>query len=234
MKNAIRLLVLAGALLSVGALAQFSKDTTFNFYFPQFAAIYTNVTQVDFFNSTSSTVGALSANSVSGYYPGTKAGVVSCLDAATTLPAAYTVGGSGGSSNLTCDFAPNAVTKDQGFSVSGYTDASSTADTDGELLIITNASNFTTGVTTSGSISSATVYVIPGYVNNTPAVVEGTNGSGVQNVTVAAFNQNDAYDTQYTFAKVIPLLFYASVDILNTSEITTAESVTVTWTITSP
>ncbi|WP_456411277.1 hypothetical protein, partial [Oceanithermus sp.] len=78
---------------------------------------------------------------------------VSCLDAATSLPATYTVGGSASSPNLTCNFAPNAVTKDQGFSVSGYANASSTADTDGELLIITNATNFATGVITSGSIS---------------------------------------------------------------------------------
>jgi len=233
MKKAIKLLVLAGALLSVGAMAQYSKNTAFNFYFPQYAAIYTNVTQVDFFNPTNGTKGALSDNNVSGYYASSADGIVDCIDAATSLPSSYIVGGSGSSANLSCAFAPNAVTKDQGFSVSGYSNASSTADTDGELLIITNAGHYVTGVSVTGNISDATINVIPGYVDNS-ANVQDKNGTGAQNVTSASFTENDAYNTDYTFAKVIPLLFYASVNVLNTPEITSAESMTVTWTMTSP
>ena len=232
MKKAIKLLVLAGALLSVGALAQFNKSTQFNYYFPAYAAIYTNVTQVDFFNTTTGTEGALIANSISGYYDSTKNGVVACLDASSSLPTDYTVGGNATSASLYCNFAPNAVTKDQGFTVSGYSNASNTADTDGELLIITNSSTFSVGVTVSNNnITNATVYAIPDYIDATPAIANNKSG---QDVTAISFSNNDAYSTQYSNAKVIPLLFYASVDVLNAAQVSSAQSMTVTWTVSAP
>ncbi len=238
MKKAIKLLVLTGALLSVGALAQFSNQSTFNYYFPYYAAIYTNVTQVDFFNTNPGTgvyEGALKANSISGYYESTETGVVSCLnDSSSSLPTDYTVGGNATSASLSCNFAPNAVTKDQGFSVSGYSNASATADTDGELLIITNASTFSVNVTVNNNsidANVATVYAIPDYINDTPAIANNKSG---QDVTAISFSNNDAYSTQYSNAKVIPLLFYASVDVLNAAQLDTAQSMTVTWTVSAP
>ena len=240
MKKAIKLLVLAGALLSVGALAQFNKSTQFNYYFPAYAAIYTNVTQVDFFNATTGTEGALVQNAISGYYHSTKDGVVACLDAAAAnssagdssspLPTDYTVGGSAASASLSCNFAPNAVTKDQGFTVSGYSNAAS-VDTDGELLIITNSSSFTVSEEVSGSVSDATIFAIADYVNDTPALEKGNSG---KDVTSASFNNGDAYATQYSNAKVIPLLFYASVDVLNAAQVSSAQTMTVTWTVSAP
>jgi len=231
MKKAIKILVLAGALLSVGALAQFSKQTQFNYYFPAYAAIYTNVTQVDFFNATTGTEGALIQNGISGYYHSTADGVVACLDASTSsLPTDYTVNGTASSASLSCNFAPNAVTKDQGFSVSGYPSASSTADTDGELLVITNSSTFTVDVDVTGT-ADATIYAIPDYINDTPAIANGYSG---QDVTGASFTQDYAYSTQYSNAKVIPLLFYASVDVFNAAQVSSAESVTVTWQVSAP
>ncbi|WP_456475904.1 hypothetical protein [Oceanithermus sp.] len=231
MKTTVRILILAGALLSVGALAQFSKQTQFNYYFPTYAAIYTNVTQVDFFNSSTGTQGALVQNGISGYYPSTENGVIACLDAATTLPNSYTIGGTAASASLSCNFAPNAVTKDQGFSVSGYTNASTTADTDGELLIITNSSTFGVGVEVSGSISDATIFAIPDYIDATPAIANDKSG---QDVTAISFSDTDAYATQYSNAKVIPLLFYASVDVFNATALSTADDITVTWTVSAP
>ena len=232
MKNLIKLLVLAGTLLSIGAFAQFKKGTEFNFYFPYYAAIYTNVTQVDFFNTSTSTgtEGALYQNGISGYYEGTQSGVVACLNAASNLPTSYTVNGSGGSNTLSCKFAPSYITKDVGFKVNGYNNASK-FDTDGELLIITNASTFNVSVSTSGSINSATVNVIPDYIDTTPAIA---NGKSAQAVSSAQFVNKDAYSTQYRFAKVIPLLFYAEADVLGVSQITTAESMTVTWQVSAP
>ncbi len=234
MKKAIKLLVLAGALLSVGALAQFNKSTQFNYYFPAYAAIYTNVTQVDFFNATTGTEGALVQNAISGYYHSTKDGVVACLDdSSSSLPTDYTVGGSAASASLSCNFAPNAVTKDRGFTVSGYSNAAS-VDTDGELLIITNSSSFTVSETVSGSVSDATIYAIADYVkgaNGTYALAKDNPGN---DVTSASFSDGDAYDTQYSNAKVIPLLFYASVDVLNAAQVSSAQTMTVTWTVSAP
>ena len=228
MKKAIKLLVLAGALLSVGAMA--AKDTTYNFYFPAYAAIYTNVTQVDFFNSSTGTEGALYQNHVSGYYEGTSAGVLDCIDdnLSTFTGSDLDVSASTSSStNLTCNFAPNAVTSDNSFSVTGYSNAGN-PPTDGELLIITNSSTFDVSVNvSSNSLQHAEIYAIPAYVDSNKALQGGT----ADDVTNISFDENDALSTQYTNAKVIPLLFYASVDVLSTDAITTTpETVVVTWT----
>ncbi|WP_457637336.1 hypothetical protein [Oceanithermus sp.] len=235
MKNAIKLLILAGALLSVGALAQ---STGYNFYFPAYAAIYTNVDQVDFFNSTVGTEGALYQNSVSGYYEGTAAGVLKCIDdnLSTFTGSSLDVSGSTSSTaSITCNFAPDAVTKNTTFSVTGYSNAGS-PPTDGELLIITNSSTFNVGVTVnSNGITDATIYAMAGYVDTTPSVqTNNSNGLVTSDVTNVAFTQDDAFDTQYTNAKVIPLVFYASVDVLSVGQITTAQSADVTWTASAP
>jgi len=230
MNKAIKLLVLAGALLSVGAMA--GKGTAFNFYFPAYVAIYTNVTQVDFFNSTSGTEGALYQNEVSGYYEGTSAGVLSCIDdnLSTFTGTDLDVSGSTSSSaSITCNFAPNAVTSDSSFSVTGYANAGN-PPTDGELLIITNSSTFNVSadVDSTSITSGETIYAIPAYADNSNSL-QGSTTTG-DDVNSISFSDADALATQYSNAKVIPLLFYASVDVLNTSEITTAESISITWT----
>ena len=231
MKRTIKLVVLAGALLAAAAMAAPShKSSEFNFLFPQYAAIYTNVTQVNFFDSATGTEGALKA--VGGYYASTKTALLQCMDDSANLPDNYTINGSSTTANLYCSFVPNAITKDQGFSVSGYQGAAD-PDTDGELLIITNASNFATNVSVSGSITDASIEVIPGYVKSDGSVA-GAGDTTAQDVSSAGFVQSQAYDTQYASAKVIPLLFYAQVDVLNVSEITTAETMTVTWGMASP
>lgn len=229
MKNAIKLLVLAGALLSVGAMA--GKGTAFNFYFPAYVAIYTNVTQVDFF-STTGTEGALYQNEVSGYYEGTSAGVLSCIDdnLSTFTGNDLDVSGSTSSSaSITCNFAPNAVTSDNSFSVTGYDNAGD-PPTDGELLIITNSSTFNVSadVDSNTIASGETIYAIPAYADSN-GDLQGSTTTG-DDVTDISFSNADALATQYSNAKVIPLLFYASVDILNTDPIATAESISITWT----
>jgi len=229
MKRAIKLLVLAGALLSVGALAQ--KNTAYNFYFPAYAAIYTNVDQVDFFNTTTGTEGALYQDQISGYYEGTAAGVVKCLDDNVSTFSSLDVSGTSSTASLSCKFAPNAVTKNTTFSVTGYS-STATAPTDGELLIITNSSTFNVGVTVvSNALSSATVYAIPAYADaNGGNLVGGT----AADVTSISLDENSALSTQYANAYVIPLLFYAEADVLAVSQLTTAESATVTWTASAP
>ena len=227
--------VLTLALLSL-ASAQFSQQTKFNFKFPTYIAVFTNVTDVYFFetydSSTTTTEGALVAGGVSGYYSSTATGIVECLENSTSsLPNTYEINGNDTNKSLYCNFAPNNVSK-SGFSVTGYSSAA-TPPTDGELLIITNSGSYKVWGSSSDSLTSATIYAIPGYVTSSGTVQKANTSTSDMalpgNSTSAYFSQSDAYATQYSFAKIIPLLFYASVDVLNTSEITTAETMTITW-----
>ena len=234
-----RLFLVLG-ILTLAGLSFASKKTVFNYKFPAFAAVFTNVDTVEFFTG-SGTAGTLFDNG--GYYEASKTGVVECIednaDASNSnwnLPTAYQLSGSS-SDSLKCDFYPNNVGTNSSFSVTGYTGlnpgASSDSDaTDGELLVITNSSTFsvTSSVTSGNAPTAMTIKAFPGYKASDHKIY-GKNGSTVtaQDVTSFSASEAHAFDTNYSFAKVIPLVFFAEVDVLNTSEISTAESFTITW-----
>jgi len=219
-------------LLAVPALAAFGNQTVINLNFPRYVVVYTNVTSVSFFSSTTAAAtGALAGQTIGGttYYT-TVDQCLNALNQAGGLPSAYSVNATTTqTASATCDFAPNDVVKDSGFSVSGYANAA-TNDTDGELLIISNdpAATFAVSATPSGTLS-APVYVVPGYVNTSGQISQNSTTTPQDVTTGATFTQADAYTTDYSFARVIPLLFYAQIDPLSTGQLN--ESVTLTWSV---
>jgi len=253
-----RLLLVLGLAATAGfSLAQ--RQTTFNFQFPYFAAVYTNVTQVDFFTDDYNGSAALGPSSTDYYSNGTfktndgtntyyvadQKGLVACLDDNLTLPSQVQVQNTAGnnslSTSISCDFVPNKVVDGQGFSVTGYTniDANARTDnpTDGELLIITNvdpnSTNNTFGVnaTVSGTVPNGTLYVSPGFVLSDFTLKAKTNSSwkSLNNSTSSLFTKSDAYSTNYAKAFVIPLTFKYTIDDVLSASANTNAQVTVTW-----
>ena len=234
-----RLFLVLGIMVFAG-LGLAGKSTVFNYKFPAYAAVFTNVDTVEFFTgNTNGVAGTLSDNTA--YYEASQDGVVACIDAnASSLPISYTINGSGSSDSLTCKFYPNDVVN-SGFSVKGYTGLSpaATSDpdaTDGELLVITNSSTFTvsSSVTSGSAPTDVAIKVFPGYQADSDKAVYGKGGSvAAQDVASFSADQTLAFDTDYGFAKVIPLVFFAEVDVLNTSAIT-SQTFTVTWNGSAP
>jgi len=237
-----RLFLVLG-LMTVGAVFA-ARSTDFNFGFPYYAAVFTNVQTVEFFTNSSGNAGTLSDNG--NYYEASASGLVSCLeDKASSLPNSYQINGSGGATpSIVCDFYPNSVASDSSFSVSGYTGLSPAAAsdddaTDGELLVITNSSSFSVSTSVSGSVPTGmTLKLFAGYQAGSDKNVYKKGGS-----LATASSLNDfapdatvAFDTEYSFAKVIPLIFFTSVDVLNTAYIDpgTPTTVTVTWNGSAP
>lgn len=244
MKNAIRLLVLAGALLSVGALAQAGNATNFNFNFPAYAFVFTNVDTVTFdFDQTS---GTSQLESVTGYYEASSAGLAACLDAFLESDTNNTLDGTGSytiqtpsTTSNTCNFAPTSVTKNS----SAFTvDWGSTGNPDGELLVITNAGGYTVTATFADGDgdwpSGLNIDIIAGVVSGATIAGAGQNVTSVSlgsTSTSATFNQNDDYTTQFANAYVIPQLYALQLDVMSAS-INTQGTVdaSVTYTVTAP
>jgi len=208
--------------------------------YPAYAAIFTNVSQVDFFTGSTaggSAIGAFSP-SLAGYYPATVSGITDCLSAlSSSLPSSYTIGGSSGTPpSLTCNFYPNAVTK-SGFTVSGWTSlttkpAASQPD-DGELLVITNSpTSFKVSASVSGTVAGGmTLYAVPGYLATDGSFYKPDQNTTVAGKVVSSFSvdQSYAFSTQFSFAKIIPITFYAQNNPLTTSPQSTQQTATITW-----
>ncbi len=230
-----RLFLVLG-IVTVAGLSFAARSTDFETQFPAYAAVFTNVTTVEFFTNTTGPAGTLS--DASSYYEASADGIANCIETnLTSLPTAYEINGSGGSDTLACNFYPNAVSN-SGFSVTGYTGLSPAASsdpdaTDGELLVITNSSTFTvSGSVTSGTAPTyMTIKVFPGYQASDKNVYKKGGGPATaQAVTSFSADQTLAFDTNYSFAKVIPLVFFAEVsDVLSTNAQSTLNTFTVTW-----
>jgi len=245
MKNAIKLLVLAGALLSVGALAQAGSATNFNFSFPAYAFVFTNVQTVTFDFSAAS--GTSQLENVAGYYEASSTGLEACLSALLEGDANGTLDGTGSytiqspsTTSNTCSFAPTSIGKYTGaFNVTW----GSNGNPDGELLVITNAGSYTVTATftddDSDWPSGLNIDIIAGVVNS--GSLSSSSSISLGSTASATFNQNDDYTTQFSNAYIIPQLYALQLDVMSAS-INTYDSsnnlitvdATVTYTVAAP
>ncbi len=242
-----RLLLVLATLLVTAALAAGHNSTKFTFGFPTFAAVFTNIDNVEFFTGNNGTAGKLSGKAVANtnYYAATEGGITQCIDEFLnnqSTPISFDISQTGNSklSGATCYFAPNSVTKNNLFKVTGY---GQNAGPDGELLVITNANTFNIGSQlTGGSVpNSGTLEVYPGYLSGAQLQSNNSNSANWKDLSMnhassgnnvnPIFTKSDAYNTQYSNAYVIPLLFRYSLDVLSASTINSNNQiqVTVTW-----
>ncbi|WP_287417864.1 hypothetical protein [Oceanithermus sp.] len=247
MKNAIKLLVLAGALLSVGALAQAGSATNFTFSFPAYAFVFTNVETVTFDFSASATLGTSQLENVDSYYKASPTGLEACLNALLEGDTNGTLDGTGtytiqspSTTSNTCSFAPTSIGKYTGaFNVTW----GGNGNPDGELLVITNAGSYTVTATftddDSDWPSGLNIDIIAGVVNS--GSLSSTSSISLGSTASATFNQNDDYTTQFANAYIIPQLYALQLDVMSAS-INTYDSsnnlitvdATVTYTVAAP
>lgn len=211
MKNAIRLLVLAGALMSVGVLAQ-SAQQNWNFTFPTYYYVYTNTTSVDFdFTATSVSSTVVYTGS---HGQASLANLQACIDNAVsglvgpgTEPVAQSSAPASPASLATCEFGPTSVTS------SGYTvDWNGLGSADGSLLVVTNASSYKVTAYADSVPAGVTFKVAPKFGDAPPShsdFVEIPVGSG--SAVQIASDANDYY-TQYRNIYVLPLTYAADVE----------------------
>ena len=207
MKKAIKLLVLAGALLSVGAMA--AKTTTFNFKFPQYLYVYTNLTSEDFDFTASST----------GNHPGTygntaiatEANLKTCMEN-LSLPSSVTAQTSAGTSAIStgsCDFVATDTTKNSDFSV----DWGSTGENpDGALLVLTNVSDWSAKATITSAFSNVDSYVTLKVRTDSNGTLSNLSSSATTVGSKSGTTLTNAYYTNYINAYVVPLQFVLTLD----------------------
>ncbi|ADR35703.1 hypothetical protein [Oceanithermus profundus] len=223
MKNAIRLLVLAGALLSVGAMAQAQQN--WNFSFPVYAYVYTNTSSVDF-DFTATTTGTVVYAGAAGQ--ASKANLQSCIGSLVTSSLSVTAQNSAPtnpSSLGSCEFGPTSV------STSGYTvNWNGLGSADGSLLVITNSSTYSVTVLADSLPSGVTYKVAPDFGD-----ASGIAFTNIPTGTAAGLaTHNDGLYTQYAGVYAIPLTFAADVDPTAPAATTSAVTTLVTYTASAP
>ncbi len=218
MKNAIRLLVLAGALLSVGVLAQ--ANQTWQFGYPSYAYIYTNTNTVTFDLTDDTTDGT--ATVLSLYDAASLSNLKSCIDNLVGSLSSVTANGTPSSEIGTCTFAPSGVTR------SGYTvDWSNLSDdADGSLLIVNNTGAYDISVSATSLPTGASFMVAPKLAG---AVADTTDFVTISTTSTFLVDETSGYDTQYNGVYVVPLSFAAS--IVPSTAPTSLTSYTVTYTV---
>ena len=205
MKKAIKLLVLAGALLSVGAMAQ-SQDTVdqdWHFKFPKYIFVYTNTTDVYFDLTDNSADGDASVlpGNLSDYKAASLANLENCILNQLGTNPDYDTTASPNALNK-CKFAPSGITH------SGYTVTwPSGKDSDGSLLVITNAT-YTVSVEIDSTITGADLMVAPKLTTDVQETDFATLNTNSQQI---ATDQDDL-TTQYNGVYIIPLSFAAQID----------------------
>ncbi|WP_457627691.1 hypothetical protein [Oceanithermus sp.] len=216
MKNAIRLLALAGALLSVGALAQASQ--TWQFGYPSYAYIYTNTNTVTFDLTDDTTDGT--ATVLGLYDAASLSNLESCIgNLVGSL--SVTANGTPSSEIGTCTFAPSGVTR------SGYTvDWSNLSDdADGSLLIVNNTGAYDISVSATSLPTGATLMVAPKLAGT----VADTDFVTISTTSTFLADEVSGYNTQYNGVYVVPLSFAAS--IAPSTAPTSLTTYTVTYTV---
>jgi len=201
MKNAIRLLVLAGALLSVGALAQ---STQFNFSYPDYFYVFTNLAS-EKFDFTATAAGSNPGTATGTYGPATKNSFDSCLDTLlASAPASVTAQGSMGSNQMSgsCDFVATDTTKDS-FSV----DWGSTGETaEGAVLVATNKNSWAAAARIDSNFSQVANYV--DLQLRTGSSTFSTLSASATNIgSLSGGSLSNAYYTNYVNIYVVPLQY---------------------------
>ncbi len=215
MKTTVRILILAGALLSAGALAQ-SKTQTWNYNFPQFMALFSSVATVNFDFDGSIADGNTTTNLPARTYPRASSGAVTtCLsgidpDNGTGTNTVETV--NEGSLTASCTFAPSDL--DKNFDV-----VWSSGDAEGALITISN-------VTTKIQISVDTDPT-SGIILQVANSKTSTSEPSFDNITTTATDFITGLSAGIHF---LPLTFALEVD-LTSVLLSSPETRTVTYTI---
>ncbi len=223
MKKAIKLLVLAGALLSVGAMAAESQTQTWNYNFPQFMALFSSVAIVNFdFLNNIDDGNTTSGLPTSAYPRASSTALNTCLndidpDEGTGTSTIETVNeGSLSASNTSCSFAPSDL--DKNFDVNW-----NSGDSEGALIAISNVE------------TKIQVKVDTSPTSGIHLMVANSKTSA----TEPTFQEISTTDSDFITGlpagiNYLPLTFALKVDIANVAPISNAEVRTVTYTITTP
>ncbi|WP_148230383.1 hypothetical protein [Marinithermus hydrothermalis] len=229
MKRRLRLLAFGTVLAAMGAMAQSSTD--FNFSFPQYAFVYTNLSSVDF-DFTASGSGANPGQAPAADGVATQPNLEACIESilsTTVSSGSFTANDTAAGTTAfggSCTFAPTNVTR-SGFTV----DWGGLASPDGSLLVVTNMSTWAA----KASLDAANPFATGGL---TLQVYDGTN---YQNVTTTPVNvgvmngtRTNAFYTQYANAYVVPLTYQLVLDDPIGLSPTTNDSATVIYTVGAP
>jgi len=209
MKNLIKLLVLAGTLLSVGALAA-NKTTTFNFIYPEYFYFTTNLASETFDFATNN----VGSNHGQAATVATKNALDTCLDhfLANNSPSVTANDSAAGSSTISasntsqCEFAATDTSQNNAFSVSW----GSTGETaEGAVLVATNKSSWAVAAKISSDFSQVSSYVdlqLKTSSGGTFTTLSST-ATNVGSVQTGSNPLNNAYYTDYMNIYVVPLQY---------------------------
>jgi len=204
MKKAIKLLVLAGALLSVGALAA-NKTTTFKFSYPEYFYFTTNLAS-ETFDFTASDPGTNPGTATSGYGVATTGNLNTCLDDfITNNLSSVTAQDSAGSNTIndSCDFVATD-TNTSGFNV----DWASTGETaEGAILVATNKSSWAVAAKITTVFSQVDSYVNLQLRTGNSAFTNLSNSSATNIGSLSNGSLDNAWYTNYANIYVVPLQY---------------------------
>ena len=219
MKQAIKVLILAGALLSVGALAQ-SQTQTWNYNFPQFMALYSSVATVNFDFDSSIADGNTTTLPSRAYPRASGLAVDDCLggidpDGNPNTGTGTVESVTEGSLTASCTFAPSDL--DKNFDV-----VWTSGDAEGALITISNVATKIQVSVDSDPTSGITLQVANSKTS--------TSEPAFQDITTTDADFITALSAGIHY---LPLTFALEVDI-TTVALSAAETRTVTYTITNP
>ncbi len=234
-------------LLSFAIVAAGMAWAQFNISYPAYAYAFTNAQEVDFFATPTNTGSTGALASVTGYYTATTTDLQTCIESLVSS-ASLTANSTGAGTDTTagCSFAPNNVYT-SGFSVD-YTGITGFSATDASILVITNASTWTVSAAIDTAITGGSLYIEPGYVDTSAAVV--SNAGAIQLSTTAVpisdapaggsttatttAGTSDAFYTQYRNAYVIPVMFYLQFDPFSAAPASSSETTNLTLSVAAP
>jgi len=207
MNKAIKLLVFAGALLSLGALAQ--ANQTWKFGFPTYAYIYTDTAEVHFdftLDASSLPPSGTDATKLTAFDAASLDALETCIDDLIANISGDLIADDSPANDLgSCYFAPSGVAHD-GYSVdwSGV----DSQGTDGSLIVVTNSSTYSVDVSVDAPPSSVGFMLAVDTAGNISDEndfdVTFTSASTSQS---GLANQDSDYTTQYRRVYVIPLSY---------------------------
>lgn len=215
MKKAIKLLVLAGALLSVGAMAQTNQSQTWHFNFPQYMAIFSSVATVNFDFDSSIADGNTTSLPTRTYPRASASAVGSCIGDPDNGTGTGTIENVNESTwgNTSCTFAPSDL--DKNWDVQW-----TTGDSEGALITV---SNITTKVQVSVDQDPPTGFGLLVAASKTST----TEPSFLTISTTAS----DLATNLSAGVNFIPLTFALQIDLANAGALSSTVTRTVTYTI---
>jgi len=225
MKKAIKLLVLAGALLSVGAMAADNDTETWHFSFPDYIFVYSNVSDVyfDFTTNSPSHNGSSTNIPSSALKPASIDNVLNCINSKIN-GATLNENSSQASSGTTCTFAPSEIVGEGNFNVT-WSDSGSS---DGALLIATNQTISDIKVSSGGFQNAQPQPTLKVLDKESSNVTQSDNFETVTSGGVS-LGTNQLKYTQFKNIYVVPLSYALEVDLAASSE--NGDTATVTYTV---